>query len=197
MPRVGCTLLTVAILVAGGFNSGGRLLAAGPADKRAPRAVTPIIAPHQALELGTMAVGTLTVSPAVVSFLATNPATDPLVAGVAPVLATLTITGTRPARTWTLTLAAQGPTLNSGSDTIPVDAMNWTATGQVLSGNGTVNPAVGPQALSTTNTLAASGSEGNQEPFQAVVTLNFTFTDSWSYSVGIYSQAVLFTLTAP
>lgn len=197
MPSIARTLVAVVILVVGGRGLNGRLLAADPADRRPPRAVTPIIVPRQALELGTMAVGTLTVAPAAVSFSATNPATNPLVPGVAPVLATLTITGTRPSRTWTLTLAAQGPTLDSGSDSIPVSAMSWTATGQVLSGNGTVNPAVGPQILSTTNTLAASGSEGNQEPFQAVVTLNFTFTDSWSYSVGIYSQTVLFTLTAP
>lgn len=137
------------------------------------------------------------VAPGLVTFQGTNPSTTPVVAGSSPVQADITITGPRPTHTWTLTVAAQGPTLNSGAATIPVSAMTWTSTGQVLAGTGTVNAVAGPQTLSTANNLVASGSEGGRDPFQARVTVSFSFTDSWSYSVDTYSQTVLFTLTAP
>ncbi len=96
-----------------------------------------------------------------------------------------------------LTVQSMGPTLISGTDSIPVSSISWSATGGVTSGNGTLTLMPGPVPLSAMAATTASGSEGNRDPFGATVTYNFRFIDSWSFVPGNYSQTALFTLTAP
>lgn len=139
---------------------------------------------------------TLTVTPGVVSFNATNPSTSPIVPGNSPIKADIVILGTKNPDNWSLGIAAQGPTLDAGTSSIPISSVAWTATGQVIQGRGTVTAASGSQVLSTNSNVVANGGEGSKDPFEVRVNLNFNFTDNWNYEVGSYSQVVVFTMVA-
>lgn len=141
--------------------------------------------------------GSLVISQPSLTFAASNPSASPVIPANSPVSAFISITGARPSRTWTLDVKALGPNLVSGSDTIPVNNVSWTATGTMTAGNGSITVTTGPVPLSTNVVTTASGSEGNRDPFTATVTYNFSFADSWDFVPGTYAQTVQFTLTAP
>lgn len=189
---IACLILSL------GSGLAAPLLHAGdPADRRSPGPGTVVAGAQQVIRPSLFAAGSLIVTPTVVSFEATNPSTKPLVAGNSPVEVNIAITGAQPSHSWTLTVAVQSPTLSSPNATIPVDAMMWTSACQLLSGDGTADNMGSPQRLSSSDRLVARGSQGTKDTFQARVTVNFNFLDSWSYPVGTYSQTVFFTLTAP
>ena len=141
--------------------------------------------------------GTLVLTPTTLLFNASNPALQPTVTATTPVQAYVTITNGRRRAAWTLQISAQGPDLVAGGATIPVSAVAWSASGSVLSGDGTISAQGGSTPLATTAVIAAQGLEGRASPFEALVTCNFSFQDSWNYVPGAYTQTLLFTLAAP
>lgn len=88
------------------------------------------------------------------------------------------------AGTWQITLLANGDFVSGGA-TIPISNVSWTASSPFV--NGTLSNSVA-QTL-------GSGS-GNVDPAQQD-TVVFILANSWSYSVGVYTQTVRITLTAP
>jgi hypothetical protein len=83
----------------------------------------------------------------------------------------------------TLTVLAAGD-LISGSDTIPIGNVTWTASGSGFAG-GTMNKTTPQSAGSWTGPGARTGS------------FSYALVNSWSYATGTYSAAVTYTLTAP
>lgn len=83
----------------------------------------------------------------------------------------------------TLTLQAAGD-LASGSDTIPISNVTWTA-----GGAGYVAGTMSSVSAVTVGSWANSGNRTGQ--------LNFFLLNSWDYEVGTYSVAATYTLTAP
>lgn len=125
----------------------------------------------------------LTVTPAVISFPASDPDTTPLVMA-APVQVTYRVRQNNGA--WTLTVLAGGD-LNSGSSTVDITNVTWVATPAPPFQSGTLSKTVA-QTL-------ASGS-GNVNPTRTG-SVTFRVVNSWTYSAGIYTQTVTFTLSAP
>lgn len=125
----------------------------------------------------------LTLSPTTISFADASPTTSPSVAANSTVAVTADVR-TGSASTATLTALAGGD-LTSGSDTIPVSNVTWTASGSPFIA-GTMNKTT---AQSAATFSAGSGSFSG--------TYTFAFANSWSYNTGSYTQSVTYTLTAP
>ncbi len=125
----------------------------------------------------------LTISPTTINF----PDADPDVVNPIPatenavsVEAKIRTTGAGVA---TLTCLANGNLL-SGTDVINIGNVTWTASGAGY-GAGTMNAAV----AQTAGSWAGSGSRSG--------TFDFFLANSWAYTVGNYTQDVVYTLTAP
>ena len=93
----------------------------------------------------------------------------------------------RPARaaggTVTLTVQAAGPFTN-GSANIPLNTLQWTATGNGYQGGS--SDSTTPQAVgSWTNSGNQSGSH------------TYTLPNSWSYATGTYNVTLNYTLATP
>jgi len=82
-----------------------------------------------------------------------------------------------------ITLTVLATALVSGSDTIPVDAIKWLATGGGFAA-GTMGASAQP--------LGSWKGSGNREGFQT-----YTLTNSWAYATGTYKTSITYTLTAP
>jgi hypothetical protein len=83
----------------------------------------------------------------------------------------------------TLTVICDGP-LTSGSNTIAINNVTWTATGAGYQG-GTMSDTVAQQA----GTWSSSGDYSG--------TFSFFLANSWSYATGTYIAIATYTLTAP
>jgi hypothetical protein len=92
------------------------------------------------------------------------------------------VTG-NPGGTWKLEVLASGD-LVSGSYTIPIQNVSWTAQ---------PSPFIGGTLSRTTPKVVASGS-GN---INLSGSIRFFFKNSWNYNTGNYSQVIIYTLTAP
>lgn len=137
-------------------------------------------------------------TPSQLDFNASNPDQQPVVAATTPLRAYVTVaTPSGKGVPWTLNVAAQGPQLSADTSTIPVSAVTWSATGAVLSGDGSLAASGGSTPLATSGVTVAQGLEGTAAPFQALVVCSFDFHDSWSYAPGAYQQTLIFTLAAP
>jgi len=109
---------------------------------------------------------------------------------------TITITSPTNNKMWYLYISAGGD-LSSGGVTIPIGTVSWTATCPApTSGSGNSTCTTGSHALTTSNVRTASGEERHGSPATFVTDVNyvFSFTDSWSYSAGSYSQTLTLTL---
>lgn len=140
----------------------GTALAAGE-GKKSPQAV--VVQPGPLA-----AVSWIQVSPLTLSLSATDPdGTGPSGA----VTVTFRLTGGRPTRTWTLSVAA-GSTYFTGCTTVPVSAVRVACT---AGGSGTC---ASPVTLSTSLQQVASGPEtfGTANYY---VNFSVTFSDSWRY----------------
>ena len=85
----------------------------------------------------------------------------------------------------TLSLRANG-NLVSGSNSIPISNVTWTATGTGYS-SGTMNTT--PVSVgSWPNTLGTKNYNG---------TFSYFLNNSWNYATGTYTASVVYTLTAP
>lgn len=125
----------------------------------------------------------LTVSPASFTFTSANGGTNEIAASTTTSISASvrTATGNSP------TLDVDAPDLNDspGTDTIPVGNITWTDSGD------TGFSASGTMANSSVNvaTWSASGVYTG--------TLSYSFLNSWSYPVGVYTTTLTYTLTAP
>ena len=84
----------------------------------------------------------------------------------------------------TVTVLADGD-LTSGSDTIPVNTLTWTATGAGFTANGANN-------FTTAQMLGSWTNSGNHNGTQTL-----SLPNSWSYRTGTYTATLNYTLTAP
>jgi phage tail sheath gpL-like len=125
----------------------------------------------------------LTLSIATVSF----PDADPdLVPSISNSEGAVTVTAkgkTTTGSNVTLTLQAAGD-LASGSDTIPISNVTWTATGA-----GYVAGTMSSGSAVSVGSWLNSGNRTGQ--------LSFFLLNSWDYEVGTYSVGATYTLTAP
>ena len=120
----------------------------------------------------------LSIGSSTITFPSSNPATVPTVsANENPVILSVSYSGIS---IWTVTMIAGGA-LVSGANTIPIGNVHFTGTGMAsLSG---VLSTLTPILLANASVGQASGSEN----------LNFTFTNSWTYSIGVYTSSVIIT----
>jgi hypothetical protein len=87
---------------------------------------------------------------------------------------------------WHLSVLANGD-LVSGSSTIPVTNVTWTATPAPPFQNGT---------LSRTTAQRMAGGTGNLNP-AVHGSVIFRLVNSWTYTAGTYTQTLVFTLSSP
>lgn len=122
----------------------------------------------------------LTVSAPAVDFADADPDSSPTITG-SPVLTVTAKSRTSAGNAVTLTLKAASD-LTSGTDTIPVSNVSWTASGDLDAGT-----------LSTTDVTVGSWTNSGQRSG----TMTFSLVNSWSYATGNYTTTVTFTLSAP
>jgi hypothetical protein len=126
----------------------------------------------------------LTLSSTTLTFPSEDPDFVPLVPAQ-PLLVTYRVRQNRRGA-WRLTVLAGGD-LVAGSATIPITNVRWTATPAPPFQNGTLDK--------TVEQLVASG-VGDVNPAQTG-TILFHLVNLWSYSTGLYTQTLVFTLSAP
>ncbi|MEI9971829.1 MAG: hypothetical protein WDO73_07110 [Ignavibacteriota bacterium] len=120
---------------------------------------------------------TLAVTPPTISFGATNPGTNPVVAGSAS--ANITWNVVSGGNNWSLKVQASAPTLTN-CPSVPVSAIKVSCSAaSVGSLGGTANCAAS-FPLSTTAAQVAGGAEGTFS-YSYSVTVSFTLADSWKY----------------
>ena len=139
---------------------------------------------------------TLTVSPATITFSATNPGTLPVVAGSSTATASWNASGSGGGDTWTLTVRAAATTFTNCS-TVPVSAVTVTCSAASVTSSSGAHGATANCAaafpLSTTAQTVASGADANNT-LQYSVTISFTLADNWKY-IAEMSPACTLSLT--
>jgi hypothetical protein len=125
----------------------------------------------------------LTISPLTINFPDANPDITPSISAMENPLMVTALAQTGNKKTVLLTVQAQGG-LISGSDSIPITNLRWTATGQ-----GFV-----PGTMSRTNAVTAGTWVG---PGEHTGTFSFFLANSWQYAQGNYHSSVIYTLTIP
>lgn len=124
----------------------------------------------------------LSLSPSTINFADADPDDYPRVAADSPVAVTAKVR-TGASSTATLSVLANGD-LVSGSDTIPIAKVSWTA-----SGAGFVDGTMSKSAAQPVASWSGSGSRSG--------TMNFSLVNEWGYATGNYTQTAVYTLTAP
>jgi hypothetical protein len=137
---------------------------------------TPAASDAQRLEVNVL--------PGTISIASADPDTTPVVSA-APAMITYRVRGNGN-DPWLLTVLASGD-LRSGPSTIPISQVSWTATPAPPFRNGTLSSSIAQ--------TVASGN-GNVNPLR-IGFITFRLTNSWTYDVGVYTQTVVFTLSAP
>jgi len=130
-----------------------------------------------------LARATLTLGVAAINFADSDPTTVPSISATENPVSVTARVRTGAASTATLTCIAGGA-LISGTDTIAISNVTWTAGGNGFVG-GTMSSTLAQSAGSWT------GSGNNSSTF------SYSLANSWSYAIGSYSQTVTYTLTAP
>jgi len=125
----------------------------------------------------------LSLSRTTIPFASADPDTTPSIA--APVVTVTYRVRFNGGNNWQLTLLASGD-LSSGSATIAVSNVTWTATPAPFQA-GTMNRAVAQRL---------AGGTGDINPARTGQ-VTFFLANSWSYDVGTYTASFIFTLTAP
>ena len=126
----------------------------------------------------------LSVSPLTISFPLADPDTVPIVSSVAAQLTYRVRQNNN--QPWTLTVLAMGD-LISGLSTVDIASVSWIATPAPPFQNGT---------LSKTVAQRLAGGDGNVNP-TATGQIAFRLANSWTYTAGLYTQTIVFTLAAP
>jgi len=125
----------------------------------------------------------LSVSPTSISFPSADPDVSPTIAA-APVVVSIRIR--QSSGPWQLTVLANGD-LMSGSQTVDISNVSWTATPVPPFQNGTLSRTVAQRMASGTGTVNPA-KDG---------TVTFRLANSWNYNAGTYTQTLVFTLSAP
>lgn len=125
----------------------------------------------------------LSVTPSTVAFASADPDTTPTITSTAVVVTVRVQQNSGP---WQLTVQANGD-LISGTASIDATQVTWTASPAPPFKDGTVSKIVAQSMASGTGNVnpATSGS------------VIFRLANSWTYAAGLYSQALVFTLSAP
>ena len=126
----------------------------------------------------------LAISPQTISFPLSDPDTVPIVSSVAAQLTYRVRQNNN--QPWTLTILAMGD-LISGLSTVDIGSVSWIATPAPPFQNGT---------LSKTVAQRLAGGVGNLNP-TATGQIAFRLANSWNYTAGLYTQTIVFTLSAP
>ena len=126
----------------------------------------------------------LSVSPLTISFPSSDPDTVPIVSSV-PAQITYRVRQNNN-EAWTLTVLAMGD-LISGLSTVDISNVSWIATPAPPFQNGTLSKTVAQR-------LAAG--VGNINP-TATGQITFRLANSWTYTAGLYTQTLVFTLSTP
>ena len=131
-----------------------------------------------------LARATLTLGTAAINFSDADPDSVPSIAANENPVSVTARVRTAAGSTPTLTVQASGD-LTSGTDTIPISNVTWTASGAPFVG-GTMNA---PVAQSAATFGPGSGSYTGS--------FDFFLANSWDYEVGNYTATATYTLTAP
>ncbi|HSC26103.1 MAG TPA: hypothetical protein VLD67_02450 [Vicinamibacterales bacterium] len=126
----------------------------------------------------------LSISPAVITFASADPDAVPLLSS-APVTIRYRIRQNN-RNPWLITVLAGGD-LVSGASTIDVSSVSWVATPSPPFTSGTLSRTVA-------QTLASG--VGNAAP-PTFASITFRLANSWTYDAGMYTQVLVFTLSAP
>lgn len=125
----------------------------------------------------------LTITPRTVNFPDADPDFNPTINAMEnPVMVTISTNAGKTKRVL-LTAQAQGD-LVSGSDTIPITKIRWTATG----------PGFVPGTMSRTSAVTAGTWVGSGVHSG---TFSYFLTNSWQYARGNYHASVIYTLSIP
>jgi hypothetical protein len=128
----------------------------------------------------------LSVSPRTIAFPTADPDVVPTMSA-APITVQVRVRQLLPIiGQWHLSVLANGD-LVSGSSTIPVTNVTWTATPAPPFQNGT---------LSRTTAQRMAGGTGNLNP-AVNGSVTFRLVNSWTYTAGTYTQTLVFTLSSP
>ncbi len=127
---------------------------------------------------------TLTLSRSTITFNSADPDTTPSV--TAPAITVTYRVRQNGGGNWQITLLANQD-LTSGSATINVTNVTWTAAPSPPFQNGTLSRSVAQRL---------AGGSGNVNPARTG-TVVFSLANSWTYNVGVYTATVSFTLVAP
>jgi hypothetical protein len=125
----------------------------------------------------------LSLSQSSITFPSSDPDAVPVVSAAPLVMSVRVRQNSGP---WQLTVLANGD-LISGSSTVDITRVTWTATPAPPFQNGTLSKTVAQRMASGTGTVNPA--------LNASVT--FRLANSWTYDAGIYSQTLVFTLSAP
>ena len=126
----------------------------------------------------------LTVSATTLTFPNSDPDSVPSIAATE---GAVTITAkSKTSKNGAVTLTISVPTdLTSGTDTIAISNLTWTAAGDAGFVAGTMNK-------TSAQTVASWTNSGNRTGTQT-----YALANSWSYTTGAYSATATYTLTAP
>lgn len=125
----------------------------------------------------------ISITPVTTTFPLSDPDTVPIIAAT-PVQITYRIRQND--GPWTLTVLASGDLL-AGSATVDISNVTWVATPAPPFQNGVLSKTVAQRLASGTGTVNPAR--------QGQVT--FRLANSWNYTAGLYTQTIVFTLTAP
>ena len=125
----------------------------------------------------------ISITPVTTTFPLSDPDTVPTVAA-APVQITYRIRQND--GPWTLTVLANGDLL-AGASTVDISNVTWVATPAPPFQNGVLSKTVAQRL--------ASGTGDVNPARQGQVT--FRLANAWDYTAGLYTQTIVFTLTAP
>jgi hypothetical protein len=136
---------------------------------------------------------TLTITPSTISFPDANPRATPSIPANTTVDIYVKVAGAKAPDRWAVRALAAGD-LASGSFTIPIANVTWTATPVAGSCSncvcvaGTMSKSAGQTMFSGQGNTAASG---------RTCRYSFFLANSWTYRLGFYSQVVTITVTSP
>ncbi len=125
----------------------------------------------------------LALSASTVTFANADPDTSPTIPASEGAISITAKAKTATGASVTLTVVAAND-LQSGSDTIGITNVKWTAAGTGFT-PGTMNK-------TTAQTVASWTGSGNRTGTQS-----YALTNNWSYPIGVFSTTATYTLTAP
>jgi len=158
----------------GGWTAVAILLASYAGQ--APRIGKPVAMPRTAsISVEPLANFTLNVSPATITFQAMDPDVSPD-AGSSAATVSWTHNGTN-GSTWNLTVRSAAATMTN-CPTVAASSITVTCTSARVTGTGGTAACSGAFALSTTNTVVASGKQPNPSS-TFTVTITYSLADNW------------------